>query len=81
MARGIKRVSEKQWERYKKIITDFIDVDAGKQPFLWLNKIAQPLAYGEDSGAKYIPTQLDGLFQYKVKLIIPILYYIFRLIS
>lgn len=64
MARGIKRVSEKQWERYKKIITDFIDVDAGKQPFLWLNKIAQPLAYGEDSGAKYIPTQLDGLFQY-----------------
>ena len=59
-----KRVSDANWGRYKRIINDFIEVDSGKQPFLWLKKINQPLAFGEDSGIRYTPYQLDGLFQY-----------------
>lgn len=53
-----------QWEQYKQIINDFIDNDAGKQPFIWLRHIEQPLSYGEDSGTIYNPIQLDGLFHY-----------------
>lgn len=57
-------VSDKDWDQYKQIINDFIDIDSGKQPFLYLQKIEQPLSYGEDSGVIYTPIQLDGLFQY-----------------
>ena len=53
-----------QWERYKQIVNDFIDNDAGRQPFLWLRRIEQPLSYGEDSGILYNPVQLEGLFHY-----------------
>lgn len=64
MPRRISRIADIDWTRYKNIINDFIDIDAGKQPFLWLRKIEQPLAYGEDVGTVYIPIQLDGLFNY-----------------
>ena len=60
----VSRVSTKEWDKYKSIINDFIDEDAGKQPFVWLRKINQPLAYGEDSGIRYLPVILEGLFQY-----------------
>ena len=60
----ISRVPKKAWDRYKDIINNFIDLDSGKQPFIWLKNIDQPLAFGEDSGVKYIPTKLEGLFQY-----------------
>ena len=62
--RKVSRVSTTGWERYKKIVRDFIDVDSGRQPFLWLKKIEQPLPYGEDTGTVYTPIQLEGLFQY-----------------
>lgn len=57
-------VKPKDWARYKDIVNKFIDQDSGKQPFLWLNKINQPSPYGEDSSPLYIPTALEGLFQY-----------------
>jgi len=60
----IRRVSDVDWTQYKNIINDFIDNDSGRQPFLWLRKIEQPLAYGEDSGVVYEPVQLEGLFLY-----------------
>lgn len=62
--RRINRMTDLDWATYKNIINDFIDLDAGKQPFLWLRNINQPSAYGEDSDAAYSPVQLDGLFQY-----------------
>lgn len=31
-------VSDKDWDQYKQIINDFIDIDSGKQPFLYLQK-------------------------------------------
>ena len=60
----ISRVPTKEWDKYKSIINDFIDDDAGKQPFVWLRKLNQPLAYGEDGGIRYLPVILEGLFQY-----------------
>ena len=60
----VSRVPTKEWDKYKSIINDFIDEDAGKQPFVWLRKINQPLAYGEDGGIRYLPVRLEGLFQY-----------------
>lgn len=59
-----KRIPTAAWDRYKKIVQDFIDVDSGKQPFTWLRHIDQPLLYGEDSGTLYTPIGLEGLFQY-----------------
>lgn len=58
------RVRLVDWKRYKKIVGDFVDQDAGKQPFIWLSKIEQPLAYGEDGGVKYCPIVMEGLFHY-----------------
>lgn len=60
----VSRVPTKEWDKYKSIINDFIDEDAGKQPFVWLRKLNQPLAYGEDGGIGYLPVILEGLFQY-----------------
>ena len=60
----VSRVPTKEWDKYKSIINDFIDEDAGKQPFVWLRKLNQPLAYGEDGGIRYLPVILEGLFQY-----------------
>ena len=57
-------VKDKSWKKYKDIINKFIDNDAGKQKFLWLHKIDQLAAYGEDSGPVYIPITLEGLFHY-----------------
>lgn len=57
-------VSPQDWANYEAIINNFIDTDAGLQPFLWLRKINQPLAFGEDGGIQYQVNQLNGLFHY-----------------
>lgn len=60
----VKRVSQVDWKRYTKIVNDFIDQDSGKQPFLWLRKFNQIMAWGEDVGISYEPIALEGLFHY-----------------
>ena len=60
----VKRLSNLDWNRYKKIVNDFIDQDAGKQPFMWLRKFEQIMPFGEDVGIKYEPISLEGLFHY-----------------
>ena len=60
--RKVSRISTTGWERYKKIVRDFIDMDSGRQPFLWLRKIEQPLPYGEDSGTVYTQEILYCIF-------------------
>ena len=57
-------VSDKSWDRYKRIINNFIDKDAGKQKFIWLRRVNQPSQYAEDSSPVYVPVYLDGLFHY-----------------
>lgn len=59
-----KRVKDIDWGRYRTIVENFVDNDAGTQPFIWLNKVRQPLAYGEDVGAQYCPVVMKGLFHY-----------------
>lgn len=59
----IRRVPKPAWDKYKSIINDFIDADIGKQPFLWLRKINQLPAFGEDKSI-YQVVKLHGLFQY-----------------
>lgn len=58
------RVPNREWGRYKNIVRDFIEVDAGYQPFLWLKKIHAPNLYGEDQPPVYEPIVLRGLFHY-----------------
>lgn len=57
-------VPDKAWKRYKKIVNEFIDTDAGKQKFIWLRKVEQLSSFGEDSSPTYVPVTLEGLFHY-----------------
>lgn len=57
-------VKDKSWARYKTIVNNFINNDAGKQSFLWLHKIDQMPAFGEDRPVAYVPALLEGLFHY-----------------
>lgn len=57
-------VKDKSWARYKAIVNNFINNDAGKQSFLWLHKIDQMPAFGEDRPVAYVPALLEGLFHY-----------------
>nr|DAJ84832.1 MAG TPA: hypothetical protein [Caudoviricetes sp.] len=57
-------IPDKVWDHYKKIINDFIDVDAGKQLITWKRYINIPLPYGEDSGSKYEDISLNVLIGY-----------------
>lgn len=59
-----KRITKATWDRYKSIVNDFVDEDAGKQKLTWLRRIRQPLPYGEDTGYKYNAVILEGLLQY-----------------
>ena len=57
-------IPKKAWEHYQDIVNNFIDKDAGRQPFLWLRKINQPSAFAEDAGPVYQPIAMEGLFHY-----------------
>lgn len=57
-------VLNKSWDRYKKIITSFLDVDAGRQSITWAKHINQMLSHGEDSTPQYIPIEIEALCYY-----------------
>lgn len=65
-----KFISNKAWTKYQNIISDFVDKDAGLQPFLWLRhksgnqRYTLPRVHGEDAPATYDPIKLEGLFHY-----------------
>lgn len=61
-----KFLSNKAWNKYKKIIKDFIDKDAGRQVVTWMRHIDQIGAFGEDVGDQYLPIQLEALCYYNV---------------
>ena len=61
-----KFLSNKSWNKYKKIIKDFIDKDAGRQVVTWMRHIDQIGAFGEDGGDQYLPVQLEALCYYNV---------------
>lgn len=57
-------VSSKAWRRYENIVNKFINNDAGKQPFVWLEKVPLMSEWGEDSDETYVKHDLEGLFHY-----------------
>lgn len=59
-----RRINKSAWERYKEIVNDFIEQDAGKQPVTWLKRFDQMLPFGEDTGNSYVKNEIEGLIQY-----------------
>ena len=41
-------VNDSIWKKYKRIVQNFIDQDAGLQEVIWLKHIQYPLPFGED---------------------------------
>lgn len=60
----MKLVSDKAWSKYKKIVQDFLDQDAGRQPIIWAKHINQLLGYGEDSSPQYTFNVIEALCYY-----------------
>lgn len=61
-----KFLSNKAWNKYKKIIKDFMDKDAGRQVVTWMRHIDQIGAFGEDGEDQYLPVQLEAICYYNV---------------
>ena len=61
MGLSSKYLSNKAWERYKNIIKNFMDKDAGRQVITWKRHIDQIGAFGEDDGNQYLDVQLEAL--------------------
>lgn len=59
-----KFIKNKHWNRYKRIITKFLSLDAGRQPITWARYVNVFLPMGEDSGTKYQLIDIDGLIYY-----------------
>lgn len=57
-------VPNKSWDRYKKIITSFMNVDAGRQTILWAKNVNQLLTHGEDYIPKYHQIEIEALCYY-----------------
>ena len=59
-----KFVSNKVWDNYKKIIINFLDIDAGRQTITWAKAVDQLLSHGEDSTPKYYNIPIEALCYY-----------------
>ena len=58
------KVSDKAWAKYKRIIQDFLDEDAGKQKIIWAKHINQMLSHGEDTLSQYHYVETEVLCYY-----------------
>jgi len=62
MTKPISRyLNNKTWDRYKRIITEFIDFDAGRQDIIWAKKVNQFLDHAEDSLPSYYEIHIEAL--------------------
>lgn len=62
--KNFKFLSDKVWSRYKKIVGDFLDNDAGRQKIIWASYIDQMLPFGEDSKPSYDIRAIEALCYY-----------------
>lgn len=60
----MKYVSNKAWNKYKSIIQDFLDKDAGRQKIVWAKHVDQMLSYGEDFTSQYYYNNIEALCYY-----------------
>lgn len=59
-----KYVSNKSWDRYKLIIQNFLDDDAGRQTITWAKHVNQILTHGEDYTPHYYNLTIEALCYY-----------------
>lgn len=57
-------VPNKCWDRYKRIISTFMDKDAGRQSIIWAKNVDQLLTHGEDYIPKYYRIEIEALCFY-----------------
>lgn len=57
-------IPNKVWDRYKGIITNFMDQDAGRQTIIWAKNVDQLLTHGEDYIPKYFKIEIEALCYY-----------------
>ena len=57
-------VPNKSWDRYKRIISTFMDNDAGRQSIIWAKNVDQLLTHGEDYIPKYYRIEIEALCFY-----------------
>lgn len=57
-------VKNHSWNRYKKIITDFLDLDAGRQTITWAKHVNQYLNHAEDGSPRYYNIPIEALCYY-----------------
>lgn len=57
-------VKNHSWNRYKKIITDFLDLDAGRQTITWAKHVNQYLDHAEDDSPRYYNISIEALCYY-----------------
>lgn len=59
-----KYVSDAAWAKYKRVVTDFLDKDSGKQVITWAKHANQMLSHGEDYLPQYYNIQIEALCYY-----------------
>lgn len=59
-----KYVSNKSWDRYQRIVQNFLDIDAGRQTLTWAKHVNQYLTHGEDYTPHYYNIQIEALCYY-----------------
>lgn len=59
-----KFISDKAWEKYKSIVQDFLDIDAGRQRIVWAKHVNQMLSHGEDYTPHYYRIEIEALCFY-----------------
>lgn len=57
-------VSDKDWDKYKNIITSFLDQDAGRQRMIWAKHVNQLLSHAEDSVPQFYKIEIEALCYY-----------------
>lgn len=57
-------VPNKSWDRYKRIISTFMDKDAGRQSIIWAKNVDHLLTHGEDYIPKYYRIEIEALCFY-----------------
>lgn len=58
------KIKNKSWDKYKSIVQNFLDTDAGRQEIIWAKNVNQLLSHAEDSTPKYFRKPIEALCYY-----------------
>jgi hypothetical protein len=57
-------MSDKAWDKYKSLVTQFLDEESGMQPVIWAEHVKLPGKYGEDNNNYYYRRDIRALCYY-----------------